>query len=59
MERSLKRLLVLFVGLVVLVILSAFFYMWGMFHLEGESRDFWQSLGSDQSSRGRYPLSLG
>lgn len=45
MTRSQKRLLYLFSAVPVLLLVSALLYMYGMAHLEGEPRGFWDSLG--------------
>lgn len=44
MRRSRKRLLYLFVGLVLGVVVSALLYKWGMAGLEGKPRTYWESL---------------
>ncbi len=44
MRRSRKRLLYLFLGLVVVVAGSALLYKWGMAGLEGKPRTYWESL---------------
>jgi len=43
-RRSRRRLAVLILGLLLMVLASAFLYMWGMAALEGKPRTFWQSL---------------
>src|SRR5947209_4705779 len=43
-RRSRARLLLLLLGLVLLVVVSALLYMWGMAALEGKPRGFWDSL---------------
>ena len=45
MTRSQKRLLYLFSAVPVLLLVSTFIYMYGMEHLEGDPRNFWESLG--------------
>lgn len=44
MRRSRKRLLYLFLGLVLGVVVSALLYKWGMAGLEGKHRTYWESL---------------
>ena len=44
MHRSTRRLIVLGVGLVVFVIVTALIYELGMLKLEGKERSFWRSL---------------
>src|SRR4030095_3969475 len=44
MRRSLRRLAILLLGLLLTVLASTFLYMWGMAALEGKPRTFWQSL---------------
>ncbi len=44
MRRSRKRLLYLFLGLILTVVVSALLYMWGMAVLEGKHRTYWESL---------------
>lgn len=44
MLRSQKRLVLLLLAVPVLLVLAALIYMVGMQHLEGDPRDFWQSL---------------
>lgn len=44
MRRSRKRLLYLLLGLVLMVVVSALLYMWGMAGLEGKHRTYWESL---------------
>lgn len=63
--RSRTRLLWLIVGLVLMVVVSALLYMWGMAALEGKPRTFWESLewaaeslsttGYGADSRWRHP----
>jgi Trk K+ transport system NAD-binding subunit len=43
-RRSRKRLLYLFLGLVLTVVVSALVYKWGMAGLEGKHRTYWESL---------------
>jgi Trk K+ transport system NAD-binding subunit len=43
-RRSRKRLLILLLGLVLMVAVSALLYMWGMAVLEGKHRTYWESL---------------
>jgi Trk K+ transport system NAD-binding subunit len=43
-RRSRARLLLLLLGLVLMVVVSALLYMWGMAALEGKPRGFWDSL---------------
>lgn len=44
MQRSTRRLALLFVGLVAFLVISALLYQWGMARLEGKPRTFWQSF---------------
>ena len=44
MQRSSRRLLLLFVGFVAFLVVSAFVYQIGMARLEGKPRTFWQSF---------------
>ena len=44
MQRSIRRLLILVLSLVLLIIASAGLYMVGMATLEDEERGFWHSL---------------
>ncbi|MCB1054585.1 MAG: NAD-binding protein [Acidobacteria bacterium] len=44
MARARTRLFLLFAGLVLAVVATAFIYMAGMGHLEGKPRTFWQAL---------------
>lgn len=44
MRRSQRRLAILIFGLLLMVLASAFLYMWGMAALEGKPRTFWESL---------------
>jgi hypothetical protein len=44
MRRSRLRLVLLVLGLVLTLVISAFLYMWGMASLEGKPRTFWQGL---------------
>jgi Trk K+ transport system NAD-binding subunit len=44
MRRSQRRLVVLILGLLLTLVASAFFYIWGMAVLEGKPRTFWQGL---------------
>ncbi len=44
MRRSTRRLLALAVGLIAFVIGSALLYQYGMEHLEGKPRSFWDSI---------------
>jgi len=45
MTRSQKRLLYLFSAVPVLLLVATFLYMYGMEHLEGDPRSFWDALG--------------
>lgn len=44
MHRSTRRLIALAIGLVAFVIGSALLYQYGMGHLEGKARSFWDSI---------------
>lgn len=65
MQRSRRRLLLLFLSIPVLVTATSFLYMWGMAELEGEDRGFWDSVrwagetltttGYGGDSRWRHP----
>lgn len=44
MQRSTRRLIALAIGLIAFVVGSALLYQFGMIHLEGKPRSFWDSI---------------
>src|SRR5216117_241141 len=44
MHRSTRRLIALAIGLLAFIIGAALLYQFGMIHLEGKPRSFWDSL---------------